>query len=147
MGNFLGTNGQQSKLHVKNTITKENEYNLESEHDDDSEESESLPSLNGLPSVWSKPARRQKMHIPIDTDYLDLTSNMDFQIKTITEINEDIIEFVYGYFFDIMNNRNYNLIPIEVINLIILYTFNMEYFTRHGRILDAISIQGAFDTI
>ena len=71
---------------------------------------------------------------------LDIHKNMDYTIKTITKVESSTIKFIQSF----INSDN---ISNDLIEIIILYTFNFEYFTKYGYFIIVESVNYPFDCI
>ena len=78
-----------------------------------------------------------------DTAYLDICNVMDYETKTITEINASTYQFICGY---LLVRDQLIIIPDVLLHIIALFTFNMEYFTKHGQCLIIKSTNTMYDT-
>ena len=69
-----------------------------------------------------------------ETRYLNLERNMDYSIKTITKIDQSIIYFIHAFIIQIISNqsREPEDMPHDLVNIIILFAFNFEYFSKYG---------------
>ena len=83
------------------------------------------------------------------TSKLMISENMDYSNKTISKIDEKTIQFIHGYIMQKMfdNKPKMAIIPIALTNIIASFTFNMEYFYRHGKCIVMKSIDTMYDTL
>ena len=65
--------------------------------------------------------------------YLDVTQNMNYLKKTITNISDKTIALIIGYLSMLMQSRAGIIISDALISTIIFYTFNFEYFTKNTK--------------
>ena len=81
----------------------------------------------------------------VSTLDLDIDNNMDFQIKTITNIGKSTIIFVNAFINKILQSSV--IIPDEIKQLITSFAFNVEYFHKHGNCLIIRSEEFMYDTV
>ena len=85
----------------------------------------------------------------IEMKSLDLSNNMDYLSKTITKIDKQTIQFIKGYIRQktLKSKFHESNIPNLLIHIMILYTFNFEYFAQRPSLTFIVSDKAIYDTI